>query len=310
MPNDLPGFQDFMRPLLELLAKEAAPLRAREVYPKLALAMALTDAQIAHMLPSGKQTTFRNRVGWASTYLRFAGLVVSPSRGIWAISEPGRKVLATHKGRVDLALLETLPAYQETRKQAESAAPSVDGAEGATVDQDAATATPEEQLYAAHAQVVGSVAEELAKLLQKCDPAFFEELVIDLLGRMGYGTEGSRVRVGQAGDGGIDGVISLDKLGLEKIYIQAKRWGRDRKVGRPEIQAFFGALAGQRATKGLFMTTALFTQEAVQYAANVSGSLILVDGNRLLQLMIEHGVGVAVAQTLTVPKIDYDYFEG
>jgi restriction system protein len=154
------------------------------------------------------------------------------------------------------------------------------------------------------------VADELAKLLDHCEPGFFEQLVVDLLGRMGYGTSAeSRQRVGRSGDGGIDGIISLDRLGLEKIYIQAKKWARDRRVGRPEIQAFFGALAGQRATKGLFMTTAGFTSDAEDYAANVSGSLILVDGKRLVSLMIEHGVGVAVASTLTVPKVDTDYFE-
>jgi len=136
-------------------------------------------------------------------------------------------------------------------------------------------------------------------------------MVIELLGKMGYGTsDDARIRVGRSGDGGIDGIISLDKLGLEKVYIQAKRWDPANKIGRPDVQAFFGALAGQRATKGLYITTSSFTKEAEQYAASVSGSLILVDGKRLVQLMIEHGLGVQTAHTLRVPKIDGDYFEG
>lgn len=306
----VPVFQDFTRPLLELLNANG-PMRARDVYAALADALNLSETDRAQLIPSGKQPTYKNRIGWASTYLRFAELVHAPSRGVWAITDSGRKLLARHKGRIDLKVLETIPAFNE-RGTAKAdvdanAEPDDHAPEPAAVTE----STPQEQLDAAHAKIVGSVAEELSGLLDKCDPTFFEELVVDLLGRMGYGTSAeSRLRVGRSGDGGIDGVISLDRLGLEKIYIQAKKWARDRRVGRPEIQAFFGALAGQRATKGLFMTTAGFTREAEEYAANVSGSLILVDGKRLVSLMIEHGVGVAVASTLTVPKVDYDYFEG
>lgn len=297
-----------MRPLLQVLAKAGAPVRTRDAYELVADATKLKPADREALLPSGKQPTYKNRIGWASTYLRFAGLVTSPSRGVWAITDAGRKLLAEHAGRIDLRLLDTIPAFREARKEAEG---GNDKDDEVLSEAPAGGATPEEQLLAAHEKILASVGEELAKLLEKCDPGFFEELVIDLLGRMGYGiSPESRLRVGRSGDGGIDGIISLDRLGLEKIYIQAKRWGRERKVSRPEIQGFFGALAGQRATKGLFMTTALFTQEAGQYAANVSGSLILVDGRRLVSLMIDHGVGVAVASTLKVPKVDYDYFEG
>lgn len=308
----IPGFQDFMRPLLELLASETAPLRARDAYQKLGDRLGLSEADRGELLPSGKQPTYKNRIGWASTYLRFAGLLAAPVRGSWTITDAGRKLLASHAGRIDLRLLETIPAYVEARRDSE-AVEGNDGENGPTPGPGptAQESTPEEQLSRAHGKIVGSVAEELAQLLQKADPEFFEELVIDLLGRMGYGTsEESRLRVGRSGDGGIDGVISLDKLGLEKIYIQAKKWARDRTIGRPEIQAFFGALAGQRASKGLFMTTARFTREAEQYAANVSGSLILIDGKRLVALMIENSVGVSVAQTLHIPKVDHDYFEG
>ncbi len=304
--RELPGFQDFMRPLLELLAGEAAPLRAREVYEKLADRMKLDADERGQLLPSRKQPTYRNRIGWASTYLRFAGLVQSPTRGIWTITDAGRKLLAKNKGRIDLRVLQTIPAYVEARRAAEGE--EGDSAnEAATVPSLPSEETPEELLFAAHKRIVGSVAEQLSELLQQATPDFFEELVVDLLGRMGYGTsDDARVRVGRSGDGGIDGVISLDKLGLEKVYIQAKKWAPGNKVGRPDVQAFFGALAGQRATKGLFMTTSAFSKEAEQYAASVSGSLILVDGKRLVQLMIDHGLGVSTAHTLLVPRIDHD----
>lgn len=306
--TELPGFQEFMRPLLELLSREPLPVRARDVYEKLADAMDLGPEARAQLLPSRKQQTYRNRIGWASTYLRFAALVHAPSRGVWAITPSGRAFLTKHVGPIDLRVLGTIPAYVEARRESEedteSEVPLVPTSATST------ESTPEEQLFAAHKRIVASVADELAKLLQKTEPAFFEQLVIELLGNMGYGTsDDSRVRVGRSGDGGIDGVISLDKLGLEKVYIQAKKWDPANKVGRPEVQAFFGALAGQRATKGLFITTTSFTKEAEQYAASVSGSLILVDGKRLVQLMIEHGLGVQTAHTLSVPKIDSDYFE-
>ncbi len=306
MSNAIPPYQDFMRPLLELLNRTAGPAKAGDITVKLADEMKLSEEARTQLLPSGKQATYKNRIGWACTYLRFAGLVVSPARGQWVLTDAGQKLLASHKGRVDIKLLETIPAFREARgSDALDPGPASNGASA-----QAAGATPEEQFLAAHSKIVASVAEELAKLLQAADPAFFEEIVIDLLGKMGYGTsDSSRVHVGKSGDGGIDGVISLDKLGLEKIYIQAKRWAPDRTVGRPDIQAFYGALAGQRATKGLFMTTARFSAEAVQFAQNVSGSLILIEGRRLVQLMIDYGVGVAVAQTLTVPRIDTDYFE-
>ncbi len=305
---DVPGFQDFMRPLLELLANEPAPLRARDAYAKLADAVKLSEEARAQLLPSGKQRTYQNRIGWASAYLRFAGLVHAPSRGAWAITPAGRTFLAAHSGGIDLRVLQTIPAYLESRATDEGGSVS----DEAIGPHDAAPSesTPEEQMLTAHKRIVASVADELARLLQRTDPTFFEEIVIELLGRMGYGTsDDSRLRVGRSGDGGVDGVISLDKLGLEKIYIQAKRWDPANKIGRPDVQTFFGALAGQRASKGLFITTSSFTKEAEQYAASVSGSLILIDGKRLVNLMIEHGQGVQTAQTLKVPKIDSDYFD-
>ena len=202
--SELPGFQDFMRPLLELLAKEPTPLRAREVYEKLADAMNLGLDERAQLLPSRKQPTYRNRIGWASTYLRFAGLVQSPTRGVWAITEQGRRFLGKHQGPIDLRILNTIPAYVEARKAAEGDAGEDDDANaGVLATAMSSESTPEEHLFTAHRRIVGSVAEQLAELLRKSTPDFFEELVVDLLGRMGYGTsDEARVRVGRSGDGG------------------------------------------------------------------------------------------------------------
>jgi len=230
--SELPSFQDFMRPLLELLEREAQPLRSRDAYEKLADTLKLDEAARAQLLPSGKQPTYRNRIGWASTYLRFAGLLHAPSRGVWAITPAGRAFLAKHVGRIDLRVLETIPAYVEARAAAESedeanTAPSATTAAPALAPLDAPVAaetTPEEQLFAAYKRIVASVADELSKLVQKSDPAFFEELVIDLLGKMGYGTsDDARTRVGRSADGGIDGIISLDKLGFEKALSSKTR---------------------------------------------------------------------------------------
>ena len=312
--SNVPTFQQFTRPLLELLAAEPRPIAARAAYEKLANLLHLDEDTRGQMLPSGKQRTYQNRIGWASSYLRAAGLVQTPARGDWAITDAGRLFLTHHAGAIDVRVLETIPAFSASRRtQSEhlddvSAVPLASaGAQRTAVE---TATTPDEQLDLAHRSIVDAVAEELTRSVQNTTAEDFERLVIDLLGKMGYGasTE-SRLHVGQSGDGGIDGVISLDKLGFEKVYIQAKRWKPENKVGRPDVMAFFGALAGQRASKGLFITTSTFTKEAVSYAESVSGSLILVDGKRLVSLMIEYGLGVQIARTLAIPKIDHDYFE-
>lgn len=306
MSDGMPGFQGFMRPLLEVLERESAPLRARDAYEKVADAVGLTPAQRAITLPSGKQPAYCNRIGWARTYLSFAGLIDMPSRGQWRLSEEGRKFLRSHVGPVDLRVLQKVPAFRE-RKESQRLS-ETDGVP--TEESRSNASTPEEQLAAAHAEIRSSVADDLASLLQRCSPGFFELTVLDLLGRMGYGTDDdARQRVGRTGDGGIDGIISLDKLGLERVYIQAKRWDLERPVGPKEIREFYGSLAERKASKGVFMTTSRYTRDAEAFARNVSGSLILIDGTRLVSLMIEHGVGVSVAQTLRVPKVDRDYFD-
>jgi restriction system protein len=300
----IPTYQEFMRPLLEVLAGANGPVRARDAYERVSDRAGLGEAERRELLPSGKQPVYKNRIGWASTYLRFAGLVAAPQRGAWEITPAGRALLDAHPGPIDLEVLRAIPAFRDHFEGSASGA-------AARATAPAQFGDPEEMLERAHRLIEDAVAGELLDRVLAMHPTDFEDLVIDLLGAMGYGTgPQARVRLGRSGDAGVEGVISLDKLGLEKVYVQAKRWGRDRSVGRAEVQAFFGALAGQRATKGLFLTTAHFTREAVEYAASVSGSLMLVPGDRLVRLMIEHRVGVTVAQTYAVPKVDGDYFEG
>ena len=328
----VPTYQEFMRPLLELLARESGPMQARDAYAKLADAMNLDEASRAVLLPSGKQRAYKNRIGWASSYLRFASLVFAPSRGAWAITAEGLALLSKHAGPVSLRTLETIPAYRahlasrgdagsepggpgqggEPRDAGETSAAELrtNGAPFSTNTAEAASLTPDEQLEAVYRSLVAAVAEDLKRLLLNLAPDRFEILVLELLGKMGYGASSeSRGHVGRSGDGGIDGVVRLDKLGFAKVHIQAKRYAIDKKIGRPDVQAFFGALAGQRASNGLFITTSSFTKEATDYAESVSGSLILVDGHRLVQLMIDHGLGVQTARTLTIPRIDNDYFD-
>ena len=318
----VPTYQEFMRPLLEVLARESAPMQARDVYAELAEVMNLDEASRAVLLPSGKQPTYQNRIGWASSYLRAASLVFTPSRGAWGITAEGLALLSKHAGPVSLRTLEAIPAYRAFRGDAGSepgqAGEPRDAAETRAAEELRTNATqfstnrltPDEQLEGAYRSMVAAVAEDLTRLLLNLAPGRFETLVLELLGKMGYGaSSASRAHVGRSGDGGIDGVVLLDKLGFAKVCIQAKRYKLDNKIGRPDVQAFFGALAGQRASNGLFITTSSFTKEATDYAESVSGSLILVDGQRLVRLMIDHGLGVQTARTLTIPRIDNDYFD-
>ena len=307
--SQLVGFQEFMRPLLEFLARQPAPVRARDAYDQVADAMGLTQADRELILPSGTQRVFHNRIGWARSYLSSAGLVDCPTRGTWAISPSGRELLRSHAGPIDLRVLKKLPAYQQ--HLAASRSSDDDELDEASDDAAQSSETPEEQLFSAHRRILESVKEQLTAILQdEVDDATFESLVVDLLGKMGYGIDdSSRRKLGGTNDHGVDGVISLDRLGLERVYIQAKKWKHDHPVSPREVREFVGALDEKRATKGVFMTTSRYTREAIKYAEASTRSLILIDGARLVTLMIEHGVGVTTAHTLNVPRVDRDYFE-
>ena len=276
----------------------------REVEESLAQFFGLSPAEQAALLPSGQQGIFKNRVGWTRTYLKKAGLIESPRRGIFLITARGLETLALAPARIDGKFLEQWPEFIEFRDGAKS---SVDPA--LALEMNPARVTPEEAIEQAHQSLREQLAQELLSRVLNCSPAFFEQLVVELLVKMGYG--GSRrdagERVGQSGDGGIDGIIKEDRLGLDVIYLQAKRW--QGTVGRPEIQKFVGALQGQRARKGVFLTTSSYSAEAMEYASRIETKVVLIAGKELAELMIDFNVGVSPATTYVVKRVDSDYFE-
>ena len=299
----IPDYQTCMLPLLRCLA-DGAEHTLRDAEESLAGHFGLTPAERAELLPSGQQGIFKNRIGWARTYLKKAALVDSPKRAVFRITERGLKTLASNPSRVDVRFLGQFPEFVEFRdasRRENNAAPSV--------ELTPTTTTPEEAIELAHQSLREQLAAELLGRILGCSPTFFEQLVVELLVKMGYG--GSRrdagERIGQTGDGGIDGIIKEDRLGLDTIFIQAKRW--QSSVGRPEIQKFVGALQGQRARKGVFITTSTYTAEAADYATRIDTKVVLIDGKQLAGLMIDFDVGVAVAATYLVKRIDSDYFE-
>jgi restriction system protein len=301
----VPTYDQFIEPILRFLAQQAAPVAAKDAHEAAASALGLSIEQRAETVSSG-QLVYKNRAGWGHDRLKRSGYSSSPKRGYWQLTPAG--VEYTKKTQFPL------PADEVRRLAADAVdvrlrpALDVDVAPVATQQllPAASSQSPDDRLDAATAEIRASVAGDVLELLHSVTPTFFEHVVLDVLHSLGYGANRSALqRVGGSGDAGIDGIISLDKLGLEKVYVQAKRW--QGVVGRPDIQAFFGALAGQRASKGVFITTSGFSPQAVQYAASVE-KIVLVDGPKLAELMIDHGVGVSVRH-VQIPKVDSDYFE-
>lgn len=306
----VPDFQSLMLPVLQAYADGKERL-SRDVRAMIASRLGLTAQDIAERLPTAPQTRLANRTAWAHSYLKQSGLLESPRRGHYRITDRGRQVLAAPPPRIDIPFLERYPDFQEfrARKGTRSEA-TVEGrpAEVAAADEFAAVLTPDEQVRAGAALVKANLAAQLLERVKQASPSFFENLVVDLLVAMGYGGthEDAAKVVGRSGDGGIDGVIKEDRLGLESIYVQAKRW--EASVGRPNIQQFAGALAGHHARKGVVLTTSSFTQDAVNYAKTLQATIVLIDGEQLADLMIEFGVGVSDVQTIRLKKVDEDYF--
>lgn len=303
----IPDYQTCMLPFLRFLGdnKEHS---LREAEESLAEYFKLSDGERAELLPSGQQCIFRNRIGWARTYLKKACLVEAPKRGVFKITDRGLKILATNPVRIDGKFLEQFPEFIEFRDVSKTTNETKTDSEPAGAGP-VATATPEEAIELAFQGLRGQLVQELLAVVLNCSPTFFEQLVVDLLVKMGYG--GSRrdagERIGQTGDGGIDGIIKEDRLGLDAIFIQAKRW--QGSVGRPEIQKFVGALQGQRARKGVFITTSSYTADAIDYASRIDTKVVLIDGKALSALMIDFDVGVSVSASYVVKRIDSDYFE-
>jgi restriction system protein len=291
-----------MLPLMQI-AGDGEEHSLNEILDSLAKTFSLSEQELNELLPSGKQTTFYNRVGWARTYLTKSGLLEMSRRSHYKITERGRVVLKSSPVRIDMKYLEQFPEYKEFRERETPRRKSLE-----PIMREAETKTPEEVLDDAYQEIRDNLAHELLTHVKNSSPAFFERLVVELLVKMGYG--GSRKEaaraVGQTGDEGIDGTIDEDRLGLDTIYIQAKKW--ENVVGRPEIQKFVGALMGKRARKGIFITTSSFTSDAASYVSNIDFKVVLIDGKRMAEFMIDHDVGVTGVTSYQLKRIDSDYF--
>jgi len=295
-----------MLPLLRLVS-DKQEYKYRDLIDKLALEFKLTDEERKELLASGSQPVFDNRVGWAKTYLKKAGLIDAPKRATFVITELGLQTLKKNPDRIDAKYLRQFPAFLEFVHAGKTES---EGEEEA-ISQEITEQTPEENLDKAYQRIRKSLADELLAKVIDLSPAFFERLVIELLVKMGYGgsIKDAGKAIGKSGDEGIDGTIKEDRLGLDIIYVQAKRWKTGNVVGRPEIHKFVGALAGQGAKKGIFITTSSFTKEALDYAPKNETKIVLIDGERLAQHMIDFNIGCTVQQIYELKKIDTDYFE-
>ena len=301
----IPDFQTLMLPVLRQLAAdgEQPPSSLRAA---IATIFKLSEEELASLLPSGRQAIFANRVAWALGYLKQAGLVESPRRGLYRITERGAGTLRESIERIDIQYLMRFPEFVAFRTASNDDAEQTPSL--AKVAAESTPLTPDEQIRQGYTRLQANLATQLLERVRQASPKFFEELVVELLVAMGYGGshEDASSVVGQSGDEGIDGIIKEDRLGLDTIYIQAKRW-KD-SIGRPEIQRFAGALQGQRARKGVFLTTSTFTADARSYATGLQTTIVLIDGAQLAQLMLEFGIGVSQASLVKLWKLDEDYF--
>jgi len=302
----IPSFQDFMLPLLELL-QDGKAYKISDVREKLAEYFNITEDEKKILLPSGRQEVYKNRIGWARTYLYNAGLIERLDRGVYKITERGLEVLKEKPSRIDVNYLMKFPEFREFIGAKDKEFPPLPDTQKIEQEQE----TPLEILGRMYEVIREQLAKEILERIMQNSPEFFEKLIIDLLHAMGYG--GSLEDAGsvtkKTSDEGIDGIIKEDKLGLDVIYIQAKRWSSDRLVGRPEIQKFVGALAGFGAKKGIFVTTSDFTKEAREYIPKTDTKIVLINGQMLANLMIEYNVGVSVDIKYEIKKIDNDYFD-
>lgn len=306
----IPDYQTAMLPLLRL-AGDGNEHKFRDAVEQLAQEFQLTSDERSELLPSGTAPLFDNRIGWARTYLKQAGLLASSKRGLFRITERGRTLLARNPKRIDVELLDQFEEFRAFRTRRRENTDEPKQALSTIVEPEAlASQTPEDLLASAYRNLRQDLEQELLEQVKNSSPAFFERLVIDLLVTMGYG--GSRQdagrAIGKSGDGGIDGIIKEDRLGLDVIYVQAKRW--EGNVGRPDIQKFAGALQGHRASKGVFITTSSYSREAIDYTGHINTKIILIGGKELASLMIDHNVGVSTVGRYELKKIDTDYFDG
>ncbi len=292
----IPDFQSIMLPFLKYMA-DGKEHSLRETYEALADEFELTEEEKEETLPSGLQGIFLNRVGWARTYLKKAGLIESRVRAHFNITDRSREVLNSNPKKINIKLLEQFDEFVEFR------------AKKSDREQEPPIRTPEEVLENAYQEFKMGLASELIQKIKSCSPKFFERLVVELLVKMGYGgtRKDAGEAIGQTGDGGIDGIIKEDRLGLDIVYIQAKRW--DNVVGSPEIQKFAGALLGKKGKKGIFITTSSFSKASVEYAQSLDNKVVLIDGEQLAQYMIDFNVGVTPLASYDIKRMDLDFFE-
>jgi len=302
----IPDYQTLMLPVLKV-ASDRNEHKFRDAVELLADEFSLSSEERNELLPSGNQPLFNNRVGWARSYLKQAGLLAAPKRGFFTITERGLELLATNPSEINTETLSQYPEFLEFRNRRKSSKEKGDSGESEKAAE--SLHTPEDALASAYQKLRKSLESELLTIVKEASPSFFEKLVVDLLVNMGYGgnRQDAGKALGKSGDGGIDGIINEDRLGLDVIFIQAKRW--EGPVGRPEIQKFAGALQGQRAKKGVFITSSSFTKAAEEYVSLIDTRIILIDGERLGRLMVDHNVGVSTVGKYEVKKVDSDYFD-
>jgi restriction system protein len=302
----IPDYQALMLPVLQRAT--AGETRVPDVAEAIADQLGLSDAEREELLPSGRQRLLHNRIHWAKFYMSKAGLLDSPVRGRFVASAAGKTLLESRPAAIDVETLKQFPAFVEFYTVSGPSAPSKAPVVHAAAQD---VATPEEQIDAAHGVLHAALRAELLQRILAQSPSFFERAIVDLLVGMGYGGshEDAALRLGKSGDGGVDGVIDEDRLGLDRIYVQAKRYAPHVSVGRPEVQGFVGSLVGLGASKGVFVTTSGFSTPATDFVRHLPQRVILIDGTRLAELMIEHGVGVRVSRTIEVKRIDEDFFD-
>lgn len=297
----IPDFQSIMLPFLQFLSDEEEHT-TNETNQKLAVFFKLTEQELNEYLPSGSQKTFPNRVAWAKSYLKMAGLIENVKRSTFKITETGQLFLKNNPSRITIKILKALPSYQGGGGRSKEEETDTSN-EAVPIDE-----TPEEALENSYLAIRKNLAQELLTKIKSSSPGFFEAMVVELLVKMGYGgsIKDAGRSIGRSGDEGIDGIIKEDKLGLDVIYIQAKRW--EGVVGRPEIQKFVGALAGQGAKKGVFITTSKFTSDAKEYQPKNETKIVLIDGEQLAELMMDYNLAVSTVNVFEIKRIDNDYF--
>ena len=295
-----------MLPLLKLMS-DGETRSTNDVVNLLSKEFNLTEDELNEYVPSGQQKIFVNRISWSKSYLKMAKLIEPTKKSYFKITDKGKEILKQFPNELNLKILKQLPDFQ--KHQGYSNDRKALNSETIVSKEDNTLETPEEQIESGFLKIQNSLEQEILLKLKSVDPYFFERIVVELLVKMGYGgsIQDAGKAIGKSGDEGIDGIIKEDKLGLDVIYIQAKRW--EGVVGRPEIQKFVGALAGQRAKKGVFITTSYFTKEALEYSSQMDTKIILIDGKMLSHYMIDYNLGVSVQNVYEIKKIDSDYFE-